>query len=336
MYQALLEKGINKLDYDYDEIKNLLESIIEKEVDYIKFGAFLVLLRAKGEKKHEISAFVDTFLNKAVRLNIDLPDTIDTCGTGGDGKNTFNISTASAFLLSALGLNVIKHGNRGITSKSGSADIIEALGIDINASTEKLEEGIKKVGFGFIFAPNFHPAMKKVAPVRKELGVRTIFNLLGPVLNPANLEYQVIGTFDKEAQLRVSEALEGRRKRFAVIHSEDGLDEVSTAEKTYVVEYKNGGYDKYYIQPEDFGIKRFNIDDIKGFDANVNAQIMMDVFNGIKSPYYYAVLVNTVFALYIANKITNFSEGINIAEKAILDGSAKLKLNQIINFYKKG
>lgn len=336
MYQALLEKGINKLDYDYDEIKNLLESIIEKEVDYIKFGAFLVLLRAKGEKKHEISAFVDTFLNKAVRLNIDLPDTIDTCGTGGDGKNTFNISTASAFLLSALGLNVIKHGNRGITSKSGSADIIEALGIDINASTEKLEEGIKKVGFGFIFAPNFHPAMKKVAPVRKELGVRTIFNLLGPVLNPANLEYQVIGTFDKEAQLRVSEALEGRRKRFAVIHSEDGLDEVSTAEKTYVVEYKNGGYDKYYIQPEDFGIKRFNIDDIKGFDANVNAQIMMDVFNGIKSPYYYAVLVNTVFALYIANKITNFSEGMNIAEKAILDGSAKLKLNQIINFYKKG
>lgn len=337
MLKEALDKVTSKENIDYKEIKALLDQTIDGEIDEIKFAAFLAALKTKGETIDEIMAFIDTFYQRADKIDFVDSKVIDTCGTGGDGKGTFNISTAIAILLSCFGLKVAKHGNRSITSKSGSADILEELGIDIMSPKEKVQEGLEKIGFAFLFAPKYHPAMKKVAGVRKALGVRTIFNLLGPLLNPAKINYQVVGTYDFDAQEKIAMVLKNKneRKRFAVLHSMDGLDEISVSHKTKVLEYANGKLHEYFIDPSEYGIS-FDLEAIKGYTPRENASILKSIFEGEKSSYYWAVVLNAGFSLYVSEVANNIKEGIDLVQKAIDSGEANLKLKQIQEFYRIG
>ncbi|MEZ0537181.1 anthranilate phosphoribosyltransferase [Caldicellulosiruptoraceae bacterium PP1] len=334
--QNYLEKVIEGQNLTYYEIKEIIEKLLNDEIDSIKFGAFLALLRKKGESLEEIKAFIDTFLERSKKIYLSNEFSIDTCGTGGDSKGTFNISTVSSIILSSFDIKVVKHGNRGITSRSGSADLMEQLGIDINANQEKLEEGIEKIGFGFVFAPNFHPAMKKVAPIRKSLGIKTVFNILGPVLNPAPINYQVVGTFDLDSQNKIFNALNGRRKRYAVVHSDDGLDEISISSSTKILENSLGITKEYFIEPEDFGVNRYDLSEIKSEDPKQNAEITLSIFEGIESPFYYATQINCAFCLYILGLTDNLVEAAKQVERNIKNGLVMKKFNDIKNFYKLG
>lgn len=331
----VLELVTNKKDLEYDQVKNLLDDILEGELDEIKFGAFLAALKTKGETEKEISAFVDAFYDRAKKLNFDHQRTIDTCGTGGDGKGTFNISTAAAIVLSCFDVKVAKHGNRSITSNSGSADILEKLGIDIQAGEDKVLKGLEELNFAFLFAPQYHPAMKKVANLRRSLGIRTVFNILGPLLNPVPLKYQVVGTFSFDAQEKVASVLRGKRKKAAVIHSLDGLDEISISKKTRVLEIQDKNIREYYIDPKDYGIE-FDTSSIKGFSPEENARILISVLEGEKSPYFWAVVLNCGFALYICEVAKDVEEGIKLSSKAIESKEAYLKLKDLQQFYKSG
>jgi len=331
----VLELVTNKKDLEYDQVKNLLDSILERELDEIKFGAFLAALKTKGETEKEISAFVDAFYDRARKINFDHQRTIDTCGTGGDGKGTFNISTAAAIVLSCFDVKVAKHGNRSITSNSGSADILEKLGIDIQPEEDKVLKGLEKLNFAFLFAPLYHPAMKKVANLRRALGIRTVFNILGPLLNPVPLKYQVVGTFSFDAQEKVASVLRGKRKKAAVIHSLDGLDEISVSQKTRVLEIQDNNIKEYYIDPKDYGIE-FDTSSIRGFSPEENARILISVLEGEKSPYFWAVVLNCGFALYICEVAKDVKEGIKLSSKAIESREAYLKLQELKKFYKSG
>lgn len=335
MLIEVLELVTNKKDLEYDQVKNLLDNILEGELDEIKFGAFLAALKTKGETEKEISAFVDAFYDRAKKLNFDHQRTIDTCGTGGDGKGTFNISTAAAIVLSCFDVKVAKHGNRSITSNSGSADILEKLGIDIQAGEDKVLKGLEELNFAFLFAPLYHPAMKKVANLRRALGIRTVFNILGPLLNPVPLKYQVVGTFSFDAQEKVASVLRGKRKKVAVIHSLDGLDEISISKKTRVLEIQDKNIREYYIDPKDYGIE-FDTSSIKGFSPEENARILISVLEGEKSPYFWAVVLNCGFALYICEVAKDVEEGIKLSSKAIESKEAYLKLKDLQQFYKSG
>ncbi len=331
----VLELVTNKKDLEYDQVKNLLDNILEGELDEIKFGAFLAALKTKGETVKEISAFVDAFYDRAKKLNFDHQKTIDTCGTGGDGKGTFNISTAAAIVLSCFDVKVAKHGNRSITSNSGSADILEKLGINIQPEEGKVLEGLEKLNFAFLFAPIYHPAMKKVANLRRSLGIRTVFNILGPLLNPVPLKYQVVGTFNFDAQEKVASVLRGKRKKAAVIHSLDGLDEISVSKKTRVLEIQGKDIKEYYIDPKNYGIE-FDTNSIRGFSPEENARILISVLEGEKSPYFWAVVLNCGFALYICEVAKDVEEGIKLSSKAIESKEAYLKLKDLQQFYKSG
>ncbi|WAM34686.1 anthranilate phosphoribosyltransferase [Caldicellulosiruptor morganii] len=335
MLKEVLEAVTSKKDLDYVQVRNLLDSILEGELDEIKFGAFLAALKTKGETKEEISAFVDAFYERALKIEYHHPKTIDTCGTGGDGKGTFNISTAVAIVLSCFDLKVAKHGNRSITSNSGSADILENLGVDIQAPPEKILRGLEKFNFAFLFAPLYHPATRKVANVRKGLGIRTVFNILGPLLNPISLNYQVVGAFDFDAQEKIASVLRGKRKRAAAIHSLDGLDEISVSEKTRILELQGENIKEYYIDPQEYGIK-YRLDEIKGFSPEENAKILMSILSGEVSAYYWAVVLNSAFALYIAEVAKDVEEGIKLCRNVIEKKEALLKLRDLQQHYKMG
>lgn len=335
MLKEALEVVTAKKDLNYVQVKSLLNSILDGELDELKFAAFLAALKTKGETKEEISAFVDAFYEKAQKIEYIHPKTIDTCGTGGDGKGTFNISTATAIILSCFDLKVAKHGNRSITSSSGSADILENLGIDIQPSSQKILEGLEKFNFAFLFAPMYHPATKKVANVRKALGIRTVFNILGPLLNPVRLNYQVVGAFDFDAQEKIASVLRGKRKKAAVVHSIDGLDEISVSNKTRVLELQGDSVKEYYIDPKEYGIE-YGIDQIKGYTPKENAEILKRILDGELSAYYWAVVLNSAFALYIAEIAKDIEEGITLSQKAIKSGEAALKLRDLQKHYRVG
>ncbi|AEH50574.1 anthranilate phosphoribosyltransferase [Pseudothermotoga thermarum] len=333
MLTEALEAVTNRKNLDYESVRRIIDTILDQELDEIKFGAFLAALKTKGETVDEILAFIDAFYEKARKLNYHHPLTVDTCGTGGDGKGTFNISTASAIVLSCFDVKVAKHGNRSVTSQSGSADVLEKLGIDIFADEERILEGLEKHNFAFLFAPLYHPAMKKVANLRKALGIRTVFNILGPLLNPVSLNYQIVGTFSFEVQDKVAAILRGRRKRAAVVHSFDGLDEVSVCQKTRVLEVVNDEIKEYNLDPKDFGIN-FEIEAIKGSTPEENAKILLKIFEKEKSPYFWAVVLNCGLALYICELARDVQEGISLASKMIETGKAKSKLKDLLTFYK--
>jgi anthranilate phosphoribosyltransferase len=297
---------------------------------------FLERLAQKGETLDELTAAVEVMRKYAVKIDTEAPVVLDTCGTGGDKKGTFNISTCVAFVASGCGITVAKHGNRSVSSRSGSADILEALGINILMDKEDTERCLEEVGVAFLFAPNLHPAMKYAMPARKQIGRRTIFNILGPLSNPAGAKHQLIGVFDRALTGILAQVLLGLGSRHVLaVHGEDGLDEVTLSAKTYISEARADKVHNYEIQPEDFGIKRAGLEDLSGSGAQDNAKILIEVLKGRPGPKKDIVLLNSACAIYAADKAGSLKDGLKLASASIESGAALKKLELLKSFSQK-
>jgi len=316
-----------------DEARQVMDQIMCGEATHAQIGAFLAALAAKGETVEEISGFALSMRQKAVSLETKHPFCIDTCGTGGDGKHTFNISTAVAFVLAGMGIPVAKHGNRSVSSCCGSADVLEALGIRINLPPEAVAACLDHVGVGFLFAPVFHRAMKHAAAPRREIGIRTVFNLLGPLTNPAGAVYQVVGVYAPELTEIVAQVLHrlGCRHAF-VLHGSDGMDEATLSGTTKVTELNDGIIRTYYITPEDAGLPLANLKEIQGSDARENARIILEVFSGKPGPARNIVLLNAAFGFIAAGKAADLRSGVEMAAASIDSGAALTKLEEMREF----
>lgn len=313
-----------------EQASNGFEDMVQGRVSDADMGRFLTLLAERGESVEEITAAANVL--RSHMKPISAPDgAIDCCGTGGDGLHTLNISTAVALTVAACGVPVAKHGNRAASSKSGAADVLEALGVSLSLPEASLERALHDIGFCFLMAPNHHPAMKHVAGVRKSLGRRTIFNLLGPLLNPARVKRQLVGVPDKKWLHPMAEALkELGSERAWVISAANGMDEISLDGETYVVKLDNGVIKEKVLTPEHFDLPHTTTDQIKGGDASENAQALMDLLNGSVSAYRYMVLANASAALVVAGKAANLRDGASMAAHAIDNGSALNVLNEYI------
>ena len=324
-----IEKLQDKTSLNFEESKEAFEILMEGKASEEEIFSFLTLLSAKGEVAEEIAGGVHVLRSKSKRVNVK--DCVDTCGTGGDGKNTLNISTASALLLASMGVKVAKHGNKAVSSKCGSGDVLEALNIKINLEPIEIEEQINKNNFGFMFAPNYHSAMKYVGPTRKKIGKRTIFNMIGPLSSPALVENQVIGVFDKKLLKIFANALKNLNIKFAwIVNSEDGLDEISPYSKTNVVQLKNGEISELVIDPDELNINAENFKNLLGDDAQYNKNKMIDIFMGEDNDFSKAVCLNAAAGLIVMDKHLDFKESYNETRKFILSGSVynHLKLLQ--------
>ena len=329
--EALL-KVVEGHDLSEQEMGEVMMRIMEGEADPISLGAFLTALRIKGENVNEIVGAAKVMRKKAVILTVSADPILDTCGTGGDGGNTFNISTAAAFLVSGAGITVAKHGNRAVSSRSGSADVLTCLDINIEAETYRVEQCLQQVGIGFLFAPRMHPAMKNAAEVRKKLGYRTIFNLLGPLTNPAGAHAQVIGVYDLQWTLPLAQVLKKLGSRHAfVVHGEDGLDEISLAAPTHISELKKGEINNYMIEPEQFGMQRCQAEDLKGGSPEDNATIIRNILRGEKGPKRDIVVLNAAAAIAAAGKAENLESALVLARESIDSGAALQKLTALIH-----
>ena len=314
-----IEKLKNRENLSFDESKNAFEILMEGKASEQEIYDFLTLMSSKGEVSDEIAGGVHVLRDKSKRVNIK--NCVDTCGTGGDGKNTLNISTASALLLASMGLKVAKHGNKAVSSKCGSGDVLEALNIKINLEPAEIEEQISKKNFGFMFAPNYHNAMKYVGPTRKKIGKRTIFNMIGPLSSPALVENQVVGVFDNKLLKIFAHALKNLNIRFAwIVNSEDGLDEISPYAKTNVVQLKNGEISDLIIDPNELNINADNFENLLGDDAQYNKNKMIDIFKGEDNDFSKAVCLNAAAGLIVMNKHSNFKDSYNETRKFILSG----------------
>jgi len=295
----------------------------------------LVALRDKGETVAEITGAAKAMRKKCVR--IDAPaSAVDTCGTGGSGINTFNISTAAAFVAAGCGVRIAKHGNRSASSSIGSADVLEALGVNLSAGPRSVERCVKEIGIGFMFAPLFHGAMKHAAAPRKEIGTRTIFNILGPLSNPARAKRQILGVYDASLAMTMAKVLKNLGAcRAMVVHGMDGLDEITTTDRTAVTELKSGRIRTYHVAPEDFGVRRCKLEELKGGNAGENASALLGVLRGEPGPKRDIVLVNAAAAIVVASKAGDFKKGMELAAVSIDSGRALEKLNKLIEFSKK-
>jgi len=325
-----IDKLRNNQDLSFDESKNAFEILMNGKASDDEIFDFLTLLSAKGEISDEIAGGVYVLRNKSKRVNVN--DCIDTCGTGGDGMNTLNISTASALLLSSMGIKVAKHGNKAVSSKCGSGDVLEALNIKIDLDPMDIEEQIKKNNFGFMFAPNYHSAMRFVGPTRKKIGKKTIFNMIGPLSSPALVDRQVVGVFDKKLLKIFANALNNLNIKFAwIVNSEDGLDEISPYSKTNVVQLKNGEISEILIDPIKLNINANEFKDLIGDDAKFNANKMLDIFKGEDNDFSKAVCLNAAAGLIVSEKHTIFIDAYNEARKHILSGKTYNDLKEIQN-----
>ncbi len=325
-----IDKLRNNQDLSFAESKNAFEILMDGKASDDEIFDFLTLLSAKGEISDEIAGGVYVLRNKSKRVNVN--DCIDTCGTGGDGMNTLNISTASALLLSSMGIKVAKHGNKAVSSKCGSGDVLEALNIKIDLEPKDIEEQIKKNNFGFMFAPNYHSAMKFVGPTRKKIGKRTIFNMIGPLSSPALVDRQVVGVFDKKLLKIFASALNNLNIKFAwIVNSEDGLDEISPYSKTNVVQLKNGEISEILIDPIKLNIGANKFEDLLGDDAKFNANKMLDIFKGEDNDFSKAVCLNAAAGLIVSEKHTIFIDAYNEARTHILSGKTYNDLKEIQN-----
>jgi anthranilate phosphoribosyltransferase len=328
--EKYLEKLRNKQDLSFNESKAAFEMLMEGKVSDDDMFNFLTLLSAKGEVSEEIAGGVYVLRNKSKRVNVK--NCIDTCGTGGDGKNTLNISTASALLLSSMGIKVAKHGNKAVSSKCGSGDVLEALNIKINLEPKDIEKQINKNNFGFMFAPNYHSAMKFVGPTRKKIGKRTIFNMIGPLSNPALVDRQVIGVFDSKLLKIFAEALSNLDIKYAwIVNSEDGLDEISPYAKTNIVQLKNGIISEITIDPKELNIAANKFEDLLGDDAQFNANKMIDIFKGEDNDFSKAVCLNAAAGLIVAEKKIEFKDAYEAARSHILSGKTFENFKNIQN-----
>tara|TARA_B100000686_G_scaffold166011_1_gene173562 strand:+ start:3977 stop:4969 length:993 start_codon:yes stop_codon:yes gene_type:complete len=328
--EKFLKKLKNKENLNFEESKTAFENIMSGRVKDEQIHDFLVYTSKKGETSDEIAGGVYVLRDKATKVNV-ADDAIDTCGTGGDGKNTLNISTAAALLLSSFGVKVAKHGNKSVSSKCGSADVLEKLNININLGPDEVEASINKKNFGFMFAPNYHSAMKFVGPVRKKIGQRTIFNLIGPLSSPANVKRQVVGVFDKKLLNIFAESLKNLKLRRAIIvNSEDGLDEISPYSNTNIVELNNGKIKNFILNPSDLNIKANSFDHIVGKDSAYNAEKIKEIFNGTDNDFSVAVCLNAAAGLLVADKSNSFSEAYKVLKEHILSGKVINHISKLI------
>lgn len=309
--------------------------IMSGQVDLPQMSAFVMALRVRGETVDEITGGARVLRNKASLVSV--PDgAVDTCGTGGDGTGTYNISTAAAIVTAACGVPVAKHGNKSVSSKSGSADVLASLGIAFDLPLEAQEQALKEFGIAFLFAPHHHKAMRHVAPVRASLGIRTIFNLLGPLANPAMAKRQLLGVFDRKWLRPMAEVLDRLGSEHVwTVHGSDGLDELTTTGVTYVTELKNGKLRDFEITPEDVGLKRATIADLQGGEADENAAALLGVLEGKPSAYRDIVLLNTGAALLVGGKADTLQAGVTMAADAIDTGKAKELLKKWADFTQK-
>jgi anthranilate phosphoribosyltransferase len=300
-----------------------------------QIAAFLVALRAKGETAEEMTGFVDAMAEAAITVDIDEP-VVDSVGTGGDRSNTFNISTTAALIAAGAGAKIAKHGNRAASSETGSADLLEALGIDLEMSPERTGEMITTVGFGFLFAPQYHPAMRYAGPVRRSLGLRTVFNFLGPLTNPAGATRLAVGTSDSQMAAVMIEVLKNRGAEAAfVFHGKDGLDELTTTGPSTIYRLKEGEISLAEFTPEDFGVPRASLDDLRGGDIATNVGITNAILDGETGPQRDIALVNAAAAIVVAGLADGFTEGIALAADAVDSGDARVLLDRAVEFSKR-
>ena len=328
--EQILEKLKKKENLAFEESKSAFELIMSGKANEEEIFDFLTLLSEKGEVSDEIAGGVYVLREKSKRVNVT--GCIDTCGTGGDGMNTLNISTASALLLASMGTKVAKHGNKAVSSKCGSGDVLEALRIKIDHEPRDIEREINSNNFGFMFAPNYHSAMRFVGPVRKKIGKRTIFNMIGPLSNPALVEKQVVGVFDKKLLMIFAEGLKNLNIKFAwILNSEDGLDEISPYAKTNVIQLKEGEISEIIIDPKSFNVNADKFENLIGDDANFNADKMIEIFKGKDNDFSKATCLNAAAGLIVAEKFSEFPEAYNHAREFILSGKTFSHLEKIQN-----
>jgi len=328
--KKFLEILHNKQDLSFNESKAAFEILMQGKASDSEMFDFLTLLSEKGEVSNEIAGGVYVLRDKSKRVKVK--DCVDTCGTGGDGMNTLNISTASALLLASMGIKVAKHGNKAISSKCGSGDVLDALNINIDLGPKDIEEQINKNNFGFMFAPNYHSAMRFVGPTRKKIGKRTIFNMIGPLSSPAFVERQVVGVYEKRLLKIFAEALKNLDIKFAwIVNSEDGLDEISPYAKTNVVQLKNGKISEITIDPNKLNIDANKFENLLGDNAEFNAKKIVDIFKGEDCDFSKAVCMNAAAGLIVAEKYSFFYNAYEDARKHILSGKTYENLKRIQN-----
>jgi anthranilate phosphoribosyltransferase len=313
------------------EARLIMADIMEGKSSPAQIASLVTALRMKGETSEEITGFAESMRSKSERVLTETTNLLDTCGTGGDGSDTFNISTASALVAAAGGIRVAKHGNRAMSSKSGSADVLEALGVNIQLNGMQAAKCLADVGICFMFAQHFHQSMKHAAIPRREIGIRTIFNLLGPLTNPAGADHQLLGIFDRtKTELIAQVMLELNVKRGLVVASLDGLDEISISAATQVTELKNGQIHSYQIGPDDLGLRVSNIEALKGGDAHTNAAIIRAIFQGEPGARRDVVLANAGACFYVSGRVGTLQEGVKLAGSIIDSGKANTKLAELV------
>ena len=326
--KQFLEKLKKKEDLSFEESKSAFNILMNGEANEAEIFDFLTLLSLKGEVSDEIAGGVYILREKSKRVNVQ--NCVDTCGTGGDGMNTLNISTASALLLASMGIKVAKHGNKAVSSKCGSGDVLEALNIKINLEPNEIEDQINRNNFGFMFAPNYHSAMKFVGPTRKKIGKRTIFNMIGPLSSPALVERQVVGVFDKKLLKIFANGLKNLKIKFAwIVNSEDGLDEISPYAKTNVVQLKDNKITEIVIDPNELNVNSENFKNLLGDDAKFNADKMINIFKGEDNDFSKAVCLNAAAGLIVSEKFSNFNDAYNNSREHILSGKSLKHLKNI-------
>lgn len=332
IYKKILSQLINKADLTQAQASQVMDQLLTGNLSSEQIAGLLIALRMKGETIDEIFGFISSMNQHALKIKTDLP-VVDTCGTGGDHLNTFNISTTAALIASGAGVYIGKHHNRSVSSQCGSADVLEALGVNIQMSLDQTRQALEKTGLAFCFAPRFHSSMKHAVKPRKELGVRSVFNMLGPLLNPINAKRQVIGVFDSTLMPIYAKLVQKLEHQHTfILHGTDGMDEFSLSDPTQIVEILNGQAKEYEHDPGHFGIPTTDIKQLAGGDAKENAQIIIDILNGEKGPKRDIALINAAFAIVAGGKADDLNTGFDMAVEAIDSGSAKKKLDHLTTF----
>ncbi|MDY6792307.1 MAG: anthranilate phosphoribosyltransferase [Thermodesulfobacteriota bacterium] len=333
MFREKLNKIVQGNDQNETEMSFMIYEILSGNITDAQIGAFMAALATKGETIEELAGAATAMRRKALRIQVSSPAVVDTCGTGGDGLQTFNISTTAAFVVAGCGVTVAKHGNRSVSSKCGSADLLETLGVKLDLHPEIVEEAVAEIGIGFLFAPLYHSAMRYVAGARKEVGLRSIFNMLGPLTNPAGVKYQLLGVYAPELTEMVANALKllGAKRAF-VVHGHDGLDEISVCASTRISELQDGLIRTYDITPEQFFEKQADAKELIGGGPEKNADITKKILSGEKGTKRNVVLLNASAALVAAGKAKNFMQGIDLAKGSIDSGAAADKLEALVRF----
>lgn len=333
--QQAIARVVNKQDLSSAEMRDVMNSIMTCQTTDAQIGGFLIGLRMKGETVDEIIAAAQVMRELSTKVDLGGDEIVDTCGTGGDGGNLFNVSTASAFVAAGAGARVAKHGGRSVSSKSGSADVLEKAGIYLGLTSDQVKRSVQEIGLGFMFAPNYHSAMQYAIGPRKEMATRTIFNLLGPLTNPAGAKRQVMGVFDKYWVRPIAEVLKALGSdHVLVVHSADGLDEISISDKTYIAELKDGQITEYEIAPEDFGMERQPIASVQTHDSETSLEMLKVAIEGkgvVNAPRD-IVALNAGAAIYVSGVADSLTEGVAMAEDIIGGGLAKIKLQELASF----